>query len=70
MDQPGILKRFDFYFYMAHIIWSTKLGSLDLKAALLAKEWNYHWVWWVGDFAGAVLAVIIVKLVYVPGIQK
>ena len=47
-----------------------KLGSLDLKAALLAKEWNYHWVWWVGDFAGAVLAVIIVKLVYVPGIQK
>ena len=63
-------KTFDFYSYMAHIIWSSKWGSLDLKAALLAKEWNYHWVWWVGDFAGAVLAVIIVKLVYVPGIQK
>ena len=34
---------------------------------MLAKEWNYHWVWWVGDFAGAFIAVIIVKFVYVPG---
>ena len=34
---------------------------------MLAKEWNYHWVWWVGDFAGAIIAVIIVKFVYVPG---
>ena len=63
-------KTFDLYSYMVHIIWCIKLGNLDLNAALLAKEWNYHWVWWVGDFAGAVLAVIIVKLVYVPGIQK
>ena len=34
---------------------------------MLAKEWNYHWVWWVGDFGGAIIAVIIVKFVYVPG---
>ena len=34
---------------------------------MLAKEWNYHWVWWVGDFAGSIIAVIIVKFVYVPG---
>ena len=35
--------------------------------ALLAKDWNCHWVWWVGDFGGAIIAVILVKLVYVPG---
>ena len=35
--------------------------------ALLAKDWTCHWVWWVGDFGGAIIAVMIVKLVYVPG---
>ena len=37
--------------------------------ALLAKDWNCHWVWWVGDFGGAIIAVILVKLVYVPGMS-
>uniref|UniRef100_A0A3Q3L2B4 Aquaporin 8a, tandem duplicate 1 n=1 Tax=Mastacembelus armatus TaxID=205130 RepID=A0A3Q3L2B4_9TELE len=36
--------------------------------AMAANQWNYHWVYWVGPTCGALLTVILIRLLF--GDQK
>jgi glycerol uptake facilitator-like aquaporin len=41
--------------------------SLHPALALVTWDWEDQWIYWLGDFAGAVLATVFYFAVYVKG---
>jgi len=34
--------------------------------AIMHSDWNYHWIWWLSEIAGAVFAVFLTMMVFTP----
>ena len=34
--------------------------------AVVAGDWNHHWIWWVSEILGACFAVAIESLIFAP----
>ena len=34
--------------------------------AAVTSDWNFHWIWWVSEIAGAVFAVFVEMMIFAP----
>ena len=50
--------------------WHVGAGCMNparvFGPAVANNEWAHHWVWWVSEIIGAVLAVVLEKTVFAP----
>ena len=50
--------------------WHVGAGSMNparvFGPAVTNNEWTHHWVWWVSEIIGAILAVVLERMIFAP----
>ena len=50
--------------------WHVGAGCMNparvFGPAVTNNEWAHHWIWWVSEIIGAVLAVVLENMVFAP----
>ena len=50
--------------------WHVGAGCMNparvFGPAITNNEWTHHWVWWVSEIIGAILAVVLENMIFAP----